>query len=260
VKRYPQEVRSFIAENVKGITVKELVALVNARFGIDFTESKMKSYKLNHELKSDTPCGLPAGRPTKLYPEEIKKFIEANYHGVGHIGMADLLNKTFGTNYTRMQMKAYYGRRKFDSGLNGQFFKGHIPANKGKKGTGGWEPTQFKKGNRPATYRPVGSERVNVDGYVELKVADPKKWVGKHTYIWEEHNGPVPKGYVVIFGDGDRNNFDPGNLILVSRKQLVRLNQRGLIQKDAELTRTAVIMVDLQQKISERMGKSKRLI
>lgn len=109
----------------------------------------------------------------------------------------------------------------------------------------------------PVNYRPVGSERVNVDDYVEIKVADPRTWVGKHTFIWEEHNGPVPKGYVVIFGDGDRRNFDPDNLILVSRKQLVRLNQKGLIQNNADLTRTAVIMVDLQQKIADRSKKRK---
>ena len=32
--------------------------------------------------------------------------------------------------------------------------------------------SRFKKGNVPKCHRPVGSERVNVDGYVEVKVAD----------------------------------------------------------------------------------------
>lgn len=145
-----------------------------------------------------------------------------------------------------------------EAGKAYRFPKGHVPANKGVKGKHSSEATEFKKGHAPANYRPVGSERVNVDGYVEIKVADPKKWVGKHTYVWEEHNGPVPKGYVVIFGDGDRNNFDINNLILVSRQQLVRLNQCGLIQIDADLTRTAVIMVDLKQKIHDVSKKRTR--
>ena len=134
MKRYPEEVHKFIAENVQGRTTKELVELVNAKFGPIITESKMKSYKTNHKLKSGTPCGLPAGRPTELYPAEIKKFIEENHKGVGPKEMAELLNKTFGTSYTKEQLKSYYGNHKISSGLTGYFKTGHTPANKGKKG------------------------------------------------------------------------------------------------------------------------------
>jgi hypothetical protein len=231
------------------------VKLVNDKYDTDFTVSKMRSYKKNHSLKSGTSLGLPAGRSTKLYPEDVRKFIAENHHGVGHRDMAELLNKTFGRNYTKVQIKAYYGRYKLDSGLNRQFAKGHIPANKGKKGTGGWKPTQFKKGNRPANWVPVGSERINRDGYVEVKVADgmkQKNWKGKHILIWEEKNGPVPKDHVVIFGDGNNRNFDINNLICLSRKQLVRLNQKHLIQPDADLTRSMVIIVDIQDRIHNR--------
>ncbi|MEN6487843.1 MAG: HNH endonuclease [Smithella sp.] len=65
--------------------------------------------------------------------------------------------------------------------------------------------TQFKKGNKPANWVPIGTERTNRDGYVEVKIADGrlnKNWKAKHIFIWETANGPVPKGHVVIFGDG----------------------------------------------------------
>jgi hypothetical protein len=249
--KYAPEIHHFILENVKGTTTRDLVKIVNEKFGTDFTESSMKSYKQNHKLKSGTPAGLPAGSPTSLFPEEIKNFIKQNYIGVGHKDMADLLNKTFGTNYTSMQMKAYYGRRSLDSGLSGKFQPGHTPANKGQKGitTGGVE-TQFKEGNRPHNYKPVGTVRVTADDYVEIKVADPNKWKGKHIIVWEASNGAVPKGSVVIFGDGNRLNFDPDNLIHVSRKQLVMLNKKGLIQNNADLTRTGIIIADIYQKLA----------
>ncbi|ATW28357.1 hypothetical protein DCMF_04495 [Candidatus Formimonas warabiya] len=195
--------------------------------------------------------------PTKLYPEEVRKFINDHYIGVGHQGMADLLNKMFGTNYTKDQMKAYYARFKLDSGLKGYFQKGRNPWNKGKKGTGGWEPTQFKKGHTPTNYRPVGSERINVDGYIEIKIADPNKWRPKHQVVWEQTNGPIPKGHTIIFGDGNKQNLEPNNLILVSRKQLVRLNKHNLIQNDANLTRTAIVIADIYNKIGERKRKNK---
>lgn len=139
-----------------------------------------------------------------------------------------------------------------------QFKKGHVPANKGKKGTGGWEPTQFKKGHKPANYRPVGSERVNVDGYVEVKVADPKTWRPKHVVLWEAQNGQVPKGYALLFADGNKLHVELDNLILVTRGQLARLNQNHLIQDDPDLTRSGILVADLITKCSQRSKKHKK--
>lgn len=257
MKRYAKEIMDFIEKNVVGTTTKDLVKLVNSKFSTDFTESKMKSYKSNNKLKSGTRLGLPAGRPTELYPEYIKTFITEHYIGVGPKDMTELLNKSFETNYTVAQMKSYYGNNNINSGTDGRFAKGHIPANKGLIGVGGWEPTQFKKGNVPVNYRPIGSERVNVYGYVEIKVADPNKWRLKHQVIWEEANGHIPKGHVVIFGDRNTDNLDPKNLILVSKSQLLIMNKNRLIQNDADLTRTGIAIADLYQKISKRKGKAK---
>ena len=175
-----------------------------------------------------------------------------------------MLNSHFGTSFEESAIKSLVYRLGMGNGLTGvnlskagvahRFQKGHVPANKGKKG-GGWEPTQFKKGSIPANYRPVGSERVNVDGYIEIKVADPNKWRCKHVVIWEERNGLVPKGHALIFGDGNKLNLDPENLILVTRAQLAVLNKHKLIQNNAELTKTAIAIVDLKMKIGQRKKK-----
>jgi hypothetical protein len=97
----------------------------------------------------------------------------------------------------------------------------------------------------------IGNEK-HTEGYVEIKVADPRKWQLKHRVIWEKENGPIPKSQAVIFGDGNRSNFDLNNLILVSRKQLARLNQNNLIQDNADLTRAGIVIADIYSKISER--------
>ena len=186
------------------------------------------------------------------YTEEQRQFIFDHYKGRTAEELADLVNEHFGLRLTPGRMQSFRKRYGLRSGIDGKFKPGQVPHNKGKKGQGGWEPTQFKKGNVPGNYRPVGSERVDARGYTEVKTADPSTWKTKHQALWEEHNGPVPKGHVVIFGDGDKFNFDPDNLILVSRSQLLRLNHEGLIQSDADLTRVAVTIVDLQQKIKER--------
>jgi hypothetical protein len=253
MKKYLEEVHRFIAENVVGRRSSELSDLVNEKFGTNFTKSKMRSYMKNHKLKNGLPGGLKPGERYELYPDNIKEFINKNYIGKGYKTMTILVNNTFDTNYTDGQIKGYYARNKLDSGLTGRYTKGHVPFTKGKKKYWlGGEETQFKKGNVPVNHKPVGSERVSVDGYTEIKVAEPNKWKMKHVVIWEEYNGKIPKSNCVIFGDGDKQNIDISNLMLVSRKQLVRLNQNGLIQGDIELTRTGIIIADVMSKIGER--------
>lgn len=195
-----------------------------------------------------------------MFTLEQREFIRNNALGKGNAELTGLFNEHFGLDLPVQKIKTFKHNHKISSGLTGQFEKGHVPANKGKKGInqGGVE-TQFKKGHKPHNYMPVGSERVNGDDYVDVKIANPNKWKGKHLIIWETHHGKqVPKGHAVLFGDGNRRNFDPSNLILVSRAQLAVLNKNGLIQNNAELTRTGIIMADIYRKIGERKRSARK--
>lgn len=188
-------------------------------------------------------------------PEQIE-FFKEHVFDRGNQELTEIINNHFGLNLSCAQIKYFKKNHKLTSGLTGRLPKGHKPFNKGRKGVDGWEPTQFKKGHRPHRYKPIGSERINGDGYVDIKIQDgmaQKNWKGKHILILEEHHGrPLPPGHAVIFGDGNRRNFDPDNLILVSRKQLLVMNMKKLIQGDADLTRTGIIVADIISKISER--------
>lgn len=251
--RYTPEQKSYIHEIALGKYNDEITKLFNNRFGTDLTEGQIKSFKAKHKIKS----GVPRKRITGdegLFTKEQKNFIKNNATGKGNEELTRLLNTHFGLNLPVQKIKTFKHNHKISSGLTGRYEKGHIPFNKGKKGLcqGGVE-TQFKKGHKPHNYVPVGSERVNGDDYVDIKIADPNKWRGKHLIVWEKHhNRPVPKGHAVIFGDGNRRNFNPDNLILVSRGQLAIMNKNGLIQNNAELTRTGVILADIYRKIGER--------
>lgn len=192
-----------------------------------------------------------------FYPVHIE-FIKNNAKSKSTKELTDLFNKHFEMNITVEQMKACKARNKITSGLSGRFKKGETPWNKGMKGLQiGGEETQFKKGQAPINYRPVGSERISKDGYIEIKVADPNKWKLKHRYIWEQVHGPIPKGYALIFGDSNKLNCDVDNLILVSRSQLAILNKNKLLQQnDIELTKIAITIADLYLKIGERRKKN----
>lgn len=197
----------------------------------------------------------------RKYSDEHIEWLKENIQGCYFKDLTEMFNKRFDMTLKVSTMISLTDRNGLHNGIDSrlnkgyeptQFKKGNVPFNKGMKGTGGWKPTQFKKGNVPGNYRPVGSERINVEDYIEIKVADPKTWNYKHVFVWEEHNGLVPKGHVVIFGDRNRRNFDISNLILVSQKQLLILNRKGLIQKDADLTRSAIVVTDIYNKIYEK--------
>jgi hypothetical protein len=258
--KYPDKVQTFIADNVSGRRTQELVDLVNSRLKTNFTVPKMRSYMKNHDLKNGLPTRVKGEGYS--YPDHIRSFIMSNYIGTGHQAMADMLNKEFGTAYTKEQIKGCYARYKLDSGLTGRYIKGQESWNKGKpKSWVGGEETQFKKGSIPPNRLPIGSERIDSKGgYIYVKKQDGhlnKNWKQKHVFIWEEKNGPIPKGHCILFGDSDKRNFDIDNLICVSRKQLARLNQNGLIQKDTELTKTGIVIADIQSKIGEAKKRNK---
>jgi len=184
------------------------------------------------------------------YTEDQSNFISEHVKGTGTKELTEMFNSHFGLTLKSSLIRAFKKNHNLKSGLDATFKKGQIPPNKGTH-IGGWKPTQFKTGHRPHNYLQVGSERINGDGYLDIKIADPHKWRGKHILVWEENNGPLPKGYCIIFGDRDRCNFEPNNLIMVSRQQLAVLNNNNLIKNDADLTRTGVIIADLYQKINK---------
>lgn len=201
----------------------------------------------------------------KTYTAEHINFIAANIKGRSYRELTDMFNQQFGMKLkasTMIGLACRHGLHnerdcRFNTGYEPtQFKKGCIPWNKGTKGvmTGG-KQTQFKKGQKPWNYKPVGTERINADGYVEIKIADPKTWKGKHLIIWESVHGPIPKGNVLIFADGDKLNVTLDNLMLISRRQLAIMNKRGLIVNSAELTKTGVMVADIYLKIGERKKK-----
>ena len=116
------------------------------------------------------------------------------------------------------------GRTNGRQGSGTRFVKGHATWNKGMKGLDlageRGKATQFKKGIRQGVavklYQPIGIERVSKDGYLQRKINDDmppqKRWRGVHIILWEERNGPLPKGHAIVFRDSDKKNIVYENL------------------------------------------------
>ena len=120
-----------------------------------------------------------------------------------------------------------------EGGKKFRFKKGNIPPNKGKEMPvevyEKVKPSMFKKGHRPHNWKPDGTivERKDTDQngrvYLYYKVAD-SKWILYHNKIWIDHNGPIPKGSIIRFIDGNTRNCDISNLEIVSMKDNMARN------------------------------------
>lgn len=180
----------------------------------------------------------------------MKQFILDNYKGRYNQELADLFNQKFNTNITSRTIKSYKANNKLNSGLTGKFRKGQIPHNKGKKMPKEVyekvKHTMFAKGNIPPNHRPVGSERISKDGYIEVKVAEPNKWRLKQRVVYEEAKGKIPEGCPIIFLDGNKRNFDIDNLRCITRSELLYLNCNGLNNSN-EITETDILMARLDR-------------
>lgn len=204
------------------------------------------------------PKGAKNARPQHIWSDEEKQYLAEITPGRHYHEILELMTAKFCYDYTINQISGAIKRYGLKTGFTGRFEKGQEPVNKGTKGLMKANVTSFKKGHKPHNYKPLGSERIVKDGYCEVKVSDTgRRWRPKHVLIYEKHHGKVPKGSAVIFLDGDKRNFDIDNLHLVTRGQLAMLNKNNLIQKDAELTKTAINVVDLMKKISTIEKKDK---
>jgi hypothetical protein len=117
------------------------------------------------------------------------------------------------------------------------FRKGHVPWSTGKK-MPGWAPgraatTQFKKGQRPINWVPVGSLRINGEGELQRKFADVpgphmNRWKDIKLTVWEEANGPVPKGMCLAWKPGRRTTelalITPDALEVITMAENMRRN------------------------------------
>lgn len=121
-------------------------------------------------------------------------------------------------------------RRDDNPGIPYRFKPGIVPWNKGTHFTAGGRSaeTRFKKGQRPHTWKPIGSLRTSKEGYLQRKMTDtgypPRDWVSLHVLLWCERHGPVPAGHKLRFRNGDKTDIRLDNLELVTDAENMRRN------------------------------------
>lgn len=223
-KKLSDEIKDFIRENYSDTTNAELTRLVNQKFGTCFSVDAIQGTKKRLDLRKQS-----------LFPQAIQDFIRANYHGCSYRELAKQINRTFGTAYTREQVKGYcYSRN-----LHNDF----------------------------SISKPIGSEKTYADGFSFIKVRDQpiildcrENYELKHHYIWKQAHGPIPPGHVLIFLDGDKTNCSLENLQLVTRAEHIEMIRNKLRFSDPERTKIGVLIAKIAVAAREEKKKLERTL
>lgn len=244
IELYPHKTNGYIAE----IMDRKVIAIKNKARVMKLKKSYISrcewTTKCNEQLK-------------RLYP----------HHST--VDVAKMMNRTLRSIYSQAYLlslkksKEYMDKCQKENGLMLQrsgkasrFSKGHVPANKGKS----MDPelkkkishSFFKKGHIPQNKREIGSSRITKDGYIEIKVEDPSRWELLHRFMWKVWMGPIPKGYRIVFKDGNRQNCNIDNLDIISDEKNMMNNN---IQRYPEELRNAMIATGrLKAKIKRKIN------
>lgn len=149
-----------------------------------------------------------------------------------------------------------------------QFKKGRVPQNKGKRQVEFMTPeaiertkaTRFQNGHVPHNAKADGTiivrQRLDRDNppYQMVKVPGRRRLQYLHRHIWEEAHGSIPRGYNVIFTDGDTMNCVLSNLELVSHRELMERNT--IYRFPEEVRRLIHVKGALSRQINNKLKNS----
>lgn len=152
-------------------------------------------------------------------------------------------------------------------GASSRFLPGQKPWNAGMKGWSapGTKATRFQPGQRPHTWRPVGSYRISRDGHLERKVndlpgANHVRWHPVSRLVWESIHGPVSKGYIVVFRRGCKTtkleDITIDRVECISRNENARRNHPR--SKSPELGKLVQLRGAITRQINRRNRENTR--
>ena len=253
---YTKEHVKWLREKYQHMNARQLTRAYNDHFGQNRSHHAIRTVMHRHGITADRN---PIQEITLFTPEQVE-FVKEQYRQLGRRDLLATLNSKFGLDIKLNQLVAFIKNHKIHSGRTGRIEKGTTPWNKGKTGYGVANRTSFKSGHKPHNTKHLYRERIGKDGYVEMCVPEINPHTGakwrykhKHLVIWEFFNGPLPESHAVIFKDGDKYNFDPDNLVLVHRNELLSLNLHSYRHQPDEIKESVLALARLEAKAGFRL-------
>jgi len=261
--RYTEQQLEFLREGFLMMCVPALTEAFNAAFGFALAPSAIKATLKNHKFLCGRPCGFAKGERLE-YTQEQEQFVRENYPQMSRSALTAAFNERFGKSKTISQVICFAKRCGITCGRSGCFQPGSKPWNTGTKGLVPPNSGQFKPGQVPANLKDTGFERINIYGYIEVKISESNPYTGaptryklKHIVVWEAANGSIPKGHKIRFIDGDKLNCALENLELVSNAEHLHMNRVGYSEIPPEFKPVAKTLIKLEVRTFARKKESR---
>lgn len=199
---YTEEQNSFIADNYLLMTYPQLTEKYNQKFGVSMSVGAMQKKIRNMKLQKK-----PSEHKSR-FTEEADAYLKENWEFQTAAELADSLCEKFAITVRPSTVN----ERLRNIGI--------------RRGC-----CYHPKGYLPKASKPIGSERIDKERTVMVKVAQPNVWKPKVQVIM----GYDPRESQAIFLDGNSLNVIPANIAVVSKKVHARLAKNGWLNSSNEV-------------------------
>lgn len=232
---------------------------------------------------------MPRGAGVKVrWTPELLEYIKEVAPGKHAHEVAELVNDKFGLNMTPNALKGAVIRYRLGVHFKPYHFQKGIPScRRGTKLSEEHKDALRKSGSPYFTKRedryvsnahPVGAERVIRGGYTEVKVTGERyrplvssdydyhncAWIPKHYKVWIDNGGISfdRKKHMIVFIDGNKNNFDMSNLKLVSKDvftKMDRLNRWCTCENElaSDINKANLFITEMELRVNQKYKRVK---
>ena len=253
---FPKDALQYLRDHASSeITRKEIMEMARRDLGYEISYQFVK----HHCIKENLPFKKSVCQ-NRLMTDEQAEYMISIIPGRSSKEVTEMMNEKYGLALTVAQLRSWKKNHKIPSGYDARFRKGTTSHTKGRPWAE-WMPpesaahsraTQFTKGHIAKNSVPIGTISVR-DGYPMIKVCNykgVKNWTFYHRYVWEQHNGPVPKGYKILHLNGDRFDCSIENLRCVPDSVALGANGKFGWTEDPKINETILKAAELKIKIS----------
>ena len=257
----------WIRANYPHHKVEETARLFEERFGRTIKPTTLSARASDLGVHRDTGAVSWTAHP------EWREWMASYIPGHSEREIIAAFKERWGVELRVPQVANFKSRFGVKSGTHGgRFAKGQESFNKGRpqsewmshEGIERTKATRFQKDAVPRNARPMGFERVNVDGYIEVKVrerpdAEHRSCFDlKQRLVYERaHNVKLTSDDIIVFLDGDKLNCDPSNLARLSHSEHAKMTTYKLTYSDRETFETALNIIRLNDRVRSITGRER---
>ena len=276
---YDTEILDWIKKNAD-LKIDKQVELIKKQFGVNVSKQQIISARFNYVIKSSV-------HHRSIFTKEIIDFIKKHKNDYDNKTMAQKINEKFNTSYTSVQIRLYRNKNNLEYRLFckealeyiknhnqdsyeqlkddvNSIFRKNYSLQQIKSACYWYKLREFQKRRKRESFsKPDFSERLRKSKAARIEIKINGKWISKSRYVYETLTGKkVQDDEVVVFLDGNFNNFDLNNLLCVKKRLIAIVNSHfsGTCKNNGELTKCKYDIARLKTLVCQKEKELKEKV